>query len=421
MLAMNYIPRLIDSELKQDLEIFGSIIIEGPKWVGKTTSAKAVSKSVINIQDPDHREEYLEMAKFKPSLLLEGSTPRLIDEWQDVPELWDAVRMAVDNRDEPGQFILTGSVIVDKTKICHTGTGRIYCLKMGTLSLLESGDSVGSISLRGLFNGSQQIEGVSEKTTEDIAKFIVRGGWPKSIGVSDAAALKLVKGYCDRIIDTEISEGSGTRHDNNRVRAVMKSLSRSISAPLSKTNIIKDVSSDISLTENTLDTYLNALRDIYVLQELEAWSPNLRSKTAVRTADTVHFCDPAIAAYFLSASPGDLLRDLHTFGLLFESLVIRDLRTYVQFLDGEVFHYRDKTGLEADAIIHLHDGRWAAIEVKLGGSWVDEAAVNLLKLKDRVDSEKMGEPAFLAVVTGTQYAYTREDGVHVIPITLLGP
>ena len=418
---MCYIPRLIDLELKQDLEIFGSVMIEGPKGVGKTTSAKTISKSMIDLSDPERREEYLETAKFELTLLLEGSTPRLISEWQDVPGIWDAVRITVDNRDEPGQFVLTSSVAVDRSKICHTGVGRICRLKMGTLSLFESGDSTGIISLRELFNGRQSVEGVSAKTTEDIAKFIVHGGWPKAVGASDATALKDVKKYCARLVDTEISKGSGTKHDRNRVRAVMRSLSRSVSAPLSKVRVLKDVSSGVGLTENTLDTYLKDLRDIHILQGLEAWIPDLRSKTAVRTARTVHFCDPSIAASFLSVSSEDLLRDLHTFSSLFESLVVRDLRTYVQFLDGEVFHYRDKTGLEADVIIHLHDGRWAAIEVKLGGSWVDEAAVNLLKLKDRVDSEKMGEPAFLAVVTGTQYAYTREDGVHVIPITLLGP
>ena len=418
---MCYIPRLIDLELKQDLEIFGSVMIEGPKGVGKMTSAKTVSKSMIDLSDPGRREEYLEAAKFRPTLLLEGSTPRLISEWQDVPGIWDAVRITVDNRSEPGQFVLTSSVAVDRSKICHIGVGRICRLKMGTLSLFESGDSTGIISLRELFNGRQSVEGVSAKTTEDIAKFIVRGGWPKAVGASDATALKDVKKYCARLVDIEISKGSGTRHDRNRVRAMMMSLSRSVSAPLSKVKILKDVSSSVSLTENTLDTYLKSLRNIHILQELGAWSPILHSKTAIRTASTVHFCDPSIAASFLSVSLEDLLRDLHTFSFLFESLVVRDLRTYAQFLDGEVFHYRDKTGLEADAIIHLHDGRWAAIEMKLGGSWVDEAAVNLLKLKDRVDSEKMGEPVFLAVVTGTQYAYTREDGVHVIPITLLGP
>ena len=236
------------------------------------------------------------------------------------------------------------------------------------------------------------------------------------------AAMKLVKGYCDTIVNTEIISGSERRRDSKKIRAVMRSLSRFISAPLSKVTIIQDMgSSQSNMSENTLDSYLEFLRSLFVLEELEAWEPDLRSKTPIRVANTVHFCDPAIAAHFLSASPADLLRDVNTFGLLFESLVIRDLRTYVQALDGDIFHYRDKNGLEADAIIHLHDGRWAAIEVKLGSHWIDDAVANLLKLRDKVNTDSMGEPAFLAVVTATNYAYTREDGVHVIPITLLGP
>lgn len=355
-------------------------------------------------------------------MLLTGPVPLTIDEWQEVPELWDAVRVAVDKRQEPGQFILTGSVAVDRSRIKHSGAGRIYRLKMGTMTLFESGDSTGEVSLRSLFEGNPTPDAASGKNAEDIARMIVRGGWPATVGKSDSIAMKLVKGYCDSIVNTEISVGSEKQRDRKKVRAMMKSLSRFTSAPLSKTSIIQDMSgASISVSENTLDSYLNALRELYVLETLEAWSPNLRSKTAIRVADTVHFCDPAIAAHFLSASPADLLRDVHTLGLLFESLVVRDLRAYIQFLDGDLFHYRDKNGLEADAVIHLHNGKWAAIEVKLGDSWIDDAAANLLKLKDKVNTDAMGEPAFLAVITATKYSYTRPDGVHVIPITLLGP
>ncbi len=419
---MAYLARLIDSELEADLEIFGAIVIEGPKWVGKTTTASRVSKSILRMYDSTEGEKNVELAKLNPSVLLEGSVPRMIDEWQDAPEIWDAVRVAVDDRQEPGQFILTGSVVVDRSKIKHSGAGRIYRLRMGTMSLFESGDSTGAVSLKRLFEEDNTIGAASDKTLEDIARIIVRGGWPSVVGKSDVAAMKLVKGYCDTIVNTEIISGSERRRDSKKIRAVMRSLSRFISAPLSKVTIIQDMgSSQSNMSENTLDSYLEFLRSLFVLEELEAWEPDLRSKTPIRVANTVHFCDPAIAAHFLSASPADLLRDVNTFGLLFESLVIRDLRTYVQALDGDIFHYRDKNGLEADAIIHLHDGRWAAIEVKLGSHWIDDAAANLLKLRDKVNTDSMGEPAFLAVVTATNYAYTREDGVHVIPITLLGP
>lgn len=419
---MEYFPRLIDSELEADLEIFGAIVIEGPKWVGKTTTASKVSKSILRMHDPAEGSNNVDLAKFNPAVLLEGKVPRMIDEWQEAPELWDAVRVAVDDRQEPGQFILTGSVSVDRSRIKHSGAGRICRLKMGTMSLFESKDSTGAVSLRSLFEGNGDLRAATETTVEDIAHIIVRGGWPGVIGKGDVAAMKLVEGYCDTIVNTEDVTGSDRRYDAKRVRAVMKSLSSFTSAPLSKASIIRDMAStESSMSENTLDAYLEVLRSLFVLEELEAWRPSLRSKTPIRVANTVHFCDPAIAAHFLSASPADLLRDINTFGLLFESLVVRDLRTYVQSLDGDVFHYRDKSGLEADAVIHLHDGRWAAIEVKMGSHWIDDAAANLIKMKDKVNTEKMGEPAFLAVITATKYAYTREDGVHVIPITLLGP
>ena len=418
---MVYLPRLIDSELKDDLEIFGAIVIEGPKWVGKTTTASKVSNSTVRMYESTEGKDNTDLARLKPSLILEGKVPRLIDEWQEVPELWDAVRVAVDDRQAPGQFILTGSVAVDRARIKHSGAGRIYRLRMGTMSLFESGDSSGVVSIKELFSGTQIDGFASEKSIEDMARLIVRGGWPGAIGKSDNAAMKIVGGYCDTIVDSEISIGSRRFRDRSKVHAVMRSLSRFVAAPLSKASIIQDVSSQCDISEKTLEAYLEALRNLYVLETLEAWSPNLRSKTAIRVADTVHFCDPAIAAHFMSASPADLLRDVNTFGLLFESLVIRDLRAYIQFLDGDLFHYRDKNGLEADAVIHLHNGRWAAIEVKLGDSWIDDAAANLLKLRDKVNTDAMGEPAFLAVITATRYAYTRPDGVHVIPITLLGP
>ena len=419
---MEYIPRLADKELMTDLRIFGAVVIVGPKWVGKTTTAARVSGSILRMQDPEMLSINLEMAAFKPSKLLEGMTPRLIDEWQEAPQLWDAVRLAVDDRNEPGQFILTGSTVADRKDIRHSGTGRFCELKMGTLTLFESGDSDGSVSLRNLFDGGIA-DAISNKSAEDMAYLVVRGGWPKTIGRDTATAMRIVTEYCNSITGNDAIGSPSRRYDRSKFSAVLRSLSRSISAPLSKSGIITDISTMDSsrISENTLNSYLDELRRIYLLDELHAWCPNLRSKTAVRVADTVHFCDPAIAARFLSASPKDLLNDLRTFGLLFESLVVRDLRVYARALDGEVFHYRDKNGLEADAIIHLNDGRWAAIEVKLGDAWVDEAARNLKKLADNVDTDRMGRPAFLAVVTATRYAYTRPDGVHVIPLAVLGP
>ncbi len=412
---------MIDSELGEGLKMFGAVSIEGPRGVGKTASASRFAKSILPMQDSDRGKDNRGLAGINPSMLLEGSTPRLIDEWRVVPELWDAFSTATDDWAGPGQFILTASVVPDGSGIRRDGTDRIRGLRMGTLNLFESGDSTGAVSLKGLFRGDSDVQGVTETTIEDIARLIVRGGWPEAVGGSGAAAGRFMKRYCDAIVDAGISEASGIARDGDKVRAVMGSLSALVSQPLSKARILHGMPTGRPLSRNTLDTYLEALRDIFVLQELEAWSPNLRSKTPVRTAATVHFCDPAIATHFMSASPGDLLRDVRTFGLLFESLVIRDLRTYVQFMGGDVFHYRDKTGLEADAVIHLHDGRWAAIEVKLGQGHIDEGAGNLLKLRDRIDSRTMGEPTFMAVITGTRYAYTREDGVHVIPIALLGP
>jgi len=421
MIMSGYRPRLIDSELKDELEAFGAVLIVGPKWCGKTTTASQVSKSILRMQDPDTLERNMALARLKPSELLIGDNPRLIDEWQTAPQLWDSIRLSVDLRDEPGLYILTGSTTVDKEMISHSGTGRIDKLKMSTMSLFESEDSIGSVSLMDLFNGNHDSSGISDKGLEDLAGLIVRGGWPQSIGKNEKISQKLIKGYCENIIDTEVINVDGKSRDPNRMRSVLRSLSRNISSPISKKNIINDVSSkeDSSISENTLNDYLNALRSIYVLDELPAWNPNLRSKTAIRSSDTVHLCDPAIAAYFLAASKEDLMSDPKTFGLLFESLVIRDLRIYARNIGGNVFHYRDKSELEADAVIRLNNGKWAAIEVKLGESWVEEGAKNLLKLKGRVDTSEMGEPSFLAVITGSDYAYTRDDGVHVIPITCL--
>ncbi len=412
-----YRPRLADKELMRGLNAFGAVLIVGPKWCGKTTTAEQISKSAIYLQDTDKSNEYMQMVKIKPSLLLEGDTPRLIDEWQMAPELWDAVRYSVDRRSDEGLYILTGSTAVDESKIIHSGAGRIGKIRMSTMSLYESNDSNGSVSLAELFT-QKKVSGRSALSIGDIALLMTRGGWPKTIGKSNEVAREQIKGYCETIVDSDVKTPDGVDRDSRRMRQVLRSISRNISTPAADTTILADMEGT-SMHINTLRSYMKALKSIYVIDDLPAWTPKLRSKTAIRTSNTRHLTDPAIATYFLGASANDILADPRTFGLLFESLVVRDLRVYTRSLGGDVFHYRDSEGLEADAIVHLHDGRWGAVEVKLGVGMIDDAADNLKKIKNRVESETMGSPSFLAVITGTEYAYTREDGIHVIPIGCL--
>lgn len=412
-----YRPRLADKELMRSLNALGAVLITGPKWCGKTTTAEQVSKSAIYLQDTDRSDEYMQMMKIKPSLLLEGDTPRLIDEWQMAPELWDAVRHSVDRRSKEGLYILTGSTAVDESKIIHSGTGRIGRMRMSTMSLYESGDSNGSVSLAELFT-RKEVSGRSALSIDDIASLITRGGWPKTIGKSNEVAGEQIKGYCETIVDSDVKTPDGVDRDSRRMRQVLRSISRNISTPAADTTILADMGGT-SMHINTLRSYMRALRSIYVIDDLPAWTPKLRSKTTIRTSATRHLTDPSIAAYFLGASANNLLTDPRTFCSLFKSLVVRDLRAYTRPLRGDVFHYKDSEGLEVDAIIHLRDGRWGAVEAKLGEGMIDDAADNLKKIKNRVESETRGAPSFLAVVTGTEYAYTREDGIHVIPIGCL--
>ncbi len=422
LLLKEYQPRLIDPIIEKELEAFGAILLNGPKWCGKTTTAKQKAKSILYMQDPDQQDAFLQLADAQPSALLQGDHPRLIDEWQMAPQLWDAIRHDVDQKGEEGLYILTGSTSVDEDKIQHSGAGRISRLKMYTLSLFETHHSNGRISLGSLFDQKAVDPAQCDLKLKDYAALIIRGGWPNSLGKSDEVARRQVAGYCDTIIRSDISTVDGVSRNEERARTILASYARHLSTQATDSTILKDIAPNhISTHINTLASYLNALRRLFVIDEVLPWSPKLRSKTTIRRSNTRHFTDPAIAAYFLGASVHDLMYDFNTFGLLFESLVIRDLRIYAQSLGGRIYHYRDKTGLEADAVIKLSDGRWAAIEVKLSSRMIDDAAENLLALAEKVDVESMKSPSFLMILTATPYAYCREDGVYVVPLGCLRP
>lgn len=395
-------------------------MIEGAKWCGKTRTASNSAKSTLFMQDPDNAVSYMATADTKPSLLLKGETPRLIDEWQVAPVLWDAVRFEVDKRNDVGQFILTGSAVPSDNVTLHTGTGRISRILMRPMSLFESKESNGTVSLANLFAGKHDIEAVSNLTIEDITFAICRGGWPASIGKSREAALRMSMDYIEAVINHDVSQVDDVDKNPNRVRMLLRSLARNISTMATIQTIKDDIeATDNTISDKTISSYMNALRRIFVIEEVYAWSPSLRSKTTIRTSVKRQFVDPSIATAVMRIKPERVLKDFETFGFLFESLCTRDVRIYAQVNDGDVFHYRDKSGLEADMIVALHDGRWGAIEVKLGNKQIELAAENLLTLKNKIDIHKMGEPSFLMVLTGGQFAYRREDGVLIVPIGCL--
>lgn len=422
MAKKKYLKRLGDEELRLALASSGAVLIEGAKWCGKTSTAQQAAKSVIFLQDPDQSASYLAMADTKPSLLLSGATPKLIDEWQMAPVLWDAVRFEVDKRNELGQFILTGSAVPNDNVTAHTGTGRISRMKMRPMSLLESKESNGSISLGALFSGQLQVsESTSELSIEQIAFVICRGGWPASLQLEGKAALRMANAYIESVINHDVSEVDSVEKNPERVRLLLRSLARNIATTANYTTIIEDLeATDNSISDKTVSTYVNALKRIFVVEDLPAWQPSLLSKTAIRTSEKRHFVDPSIATAVMRVDPKGILKDFEYFGFLFESLCTRDVRIYAQAKDGDVFHYRDKSGLESDLIVRLRNGQWAAIEVKLGQKQIAEAASNLLAIAEKIDTEKMGAPAFLMVLTGGQFAYQRKDGVWVVPIGCLG-
>lgn len=417
-----YLPRVTDSLLARKLKAAGAVHIQGPKWCGKTATAQQAAASAIYLQDPDRSADYLQLAFSKPSLLLEGKSPRLIDEWQMAPQLWDAVRYAIDREHGRGRFILTGSSTPRQSEMpSHSGVGRFARITMRTMSLWETRESSGAVSLTELFDGQHDIGALVNFDIERIAFTICRGGWPEAVTEKDeGTALDMVKEYIQLLLDTDIAQIDGINRNRAWAQAILRSYARNISSQATLATIAQDMQGEPP-ARNTVSDYVDALNRAFVFEDLPAWNPRLRSKTAVRTSPTRHFCDPSLAAVMLNATPKRLLTDWETFGLLFESLCVHDLRVYVDALGGQVYHYRDKTGLEADAVLVLDDGRWALVEVKLGEQSIDQAAEHLKKLAQRINTSHEGEPAFLLVVTGTQVAYRRDDGVLVAPLAALKP
>lgn len=417
-----YRKRIADRILKEKLEAKGAVLIEGPKWCGKTTTANQIAGSTLYMQDPANKIQNLKMAELEPGLLLEGETPRLIDEWQLAPQLWDAVRFEVDKRDEFNQFILTGSSVPsgDMTT-SHSGTGRISRMLMRPMTLYESGDSNGSISLAALFKEQKNLAVKSEMDIRRVAYLICRGGWPKAIDQNDKIALRQAYDYYDAVVESDISQADGINRNPQRVKLFMRSYARFVASEAKITMIKADMASNDldSLDDNTILSYINALKRIFVVEDLPAWNPNLRSKTAIRTSDTRHFVDPSIATAALGIGPNDLINDLNTMGLFFESMCVRDLRVFSEALDGTVYHYRDKSGLECDAVVHLRNGSYGLIEAKLGGNDIEKGADTLIALKNKIDTNRMQAPSFLMVITGTGFGYRRDDGVYVVPIGCL--
>jgi len=416
-----YLPRISDKKLDLALKTSGAVLIAGPKWCGKTRTAEEASKSALFLQDPDHAEEYKLLANTKPSILLDGETPRLLDEWQDAPVLWNAVRFAVDRRRKRGQFILTGSVIPPLTDDMHTGTGRISRMTMRTMSLFESDESTGQISLEDLFNGNTDMSGKSNLSIEQLAYVLTRGGWPEAvIEENQGYALQMAYNYLDAVANHDISKIDGVERNPDRVYSLIRSISRNISTQAATTTLVRDLlSNDESLSDKTVNDYISALKKIYVIDDLPAWSPHLRSKRAIRTTAKRHFSDPSIAAAALNADTSKLLSDFKTFGYLFESMCIRDLRVYADSLDGKVYHYRDQMEVEVDAVIQLRDERWGAVEIKMGAGEIEKAAENLMRFRDNIDTEKTPEPSFLMVLTGTEYAFQMKNGIWIVPLGCL--
>ena len=424
-----YRKRIVDDILDQKLSYMGAVLVEGPKWCGKTTTCEQHANSVLYLDDPDMRDQYLGLAGTKISELLKGKSPRLFDEWQDVPELWDAIRFAVDHSDDDRHFILTGSAVVaeeKKQKIRHSGTGRFSWLRMRPMTLLESGESSGEVSLAALMDG-EEFSGASSRKIEldEMAEIVCRGGWPAAVGKSGSAALGISVDYFSAVAESDISRADGIPRDPARVRRLLRSLARLQGTPSSLAAIRRDIVANDTdgLSEDTIYSYLNALERIFAVDNVQAWTPSLRAKEAIRASETRFFVDPSIATAALGATPARLMKDLRSFGCLFETLCMRDLKTYMEASRGHVFRYHDKTGLECDAVLEDAKGRYALVEIKLGGDRLIQEAVSSLDAYSRlVESRKAPWPAFRMVLTAVgEYAYRRPDGIIVCPIGSLRP
>ena len=417
---MKYLPRIVDKEIDELMEIMGAVLIEGCKWCGKSTTGLYHAKSVIEFQNPDRKQEYDNIRNTKPSLFLNGEKPRMFDEWQMYPVVWDSVRTDVDHTGLKGQYILTGSAKPSEGETMHTGTGRISRVLMRPMSLFESKESTGEVSFSDILAG-KDISGVSKLSLEDIASIIVRGGWPASISIKSDAKYRIAKEYVKSLIHEEVRSVDGVERNTEKMQNVLRSLARNISTQVSNSTIEADIrnSFDDDISRPTLTDYLNTLEKLFVIEDVKATNLNLRSKYALRTKPKKYFVDPSIATAILDLKPMDLINDLNTFGFMFESLCIRDLKIYTESLGGDVTFYRDERGFEVDAILRMPSGKWGAIEIKLGAGYIDEAANNLLKFKEHVDIKKCGEPSFLLVLTGTNYSYKRDDGVYVVSIGTL--
>lgn len=418
-----YNKRIADEMLARKLAGKGAVLIEGAKWCGKTTTAEQAAKSVVYLSDPLQLQRFTIDANMTHEGLLQGETPHLIDEWQLIPKVWDSIRFAVDHRGKVGQFILTGSAVPARIEeISHTGTGRFAWLKMRPMTLWESNDSVGIVSLKELFEQkSIKAEHDVRLTIDDVAYLMCRGGWPGAVNMIDRQiALDQSFDYVDAVAESDLTRVDGIKKNADRVRRILKSYARHQGSQVSMSVLIEDIQSNDNetISEPTMGVYLSALQKIFLVEDMPAWNPNLRSKTAIRASNTHYFVDPSVATAALGIGPNDLLNDLNTMGLLFETMAVRDLRVYAEPIDGKVYHYRDKSGLECDAVVHLRNGQYGLVEIKLGGDkLIEDGAANLLALRKKIDTDKMGVPSFLMVLTANgSYPYTRSDGVCVVPI-----
>ena len=421
-----YRKRIADDILKRKLEGKGAVLIEGPKWCGKTTTAEQIAASVLYMDDPEKKAQNITMAELSPKRLLKGEAPRLIDEWQLAPKIWDAIRFEIDHGGELGRFILTGSAVpADTRDISHSGTGRFAWLTMRPMSLYESGDSSGEVSLKALFDGEKDIDGGADIEIDRLAFLVCRGGWPQAIDMRDEIALEQAVDYYDAIVHYDINRADNVQKNPERIKRFMRSYARNQGTQIANTEIARDiaVNNEPLMDQETIASYINALKKIFVIEDMPAWNPNLRSKTAIRTSNTRYYIDSSIAAAALGIGPNDILSDLKTFGFLLETMCVRDLRIFADALGGEVYHYRDKGGQECDAVVHLRNGKYGLIEIKLGGDrLIEEGAINLIAMKAKIDTDKMQAPSFLMVLTGIgDYAYCRHDGVYVVPIGCLKP